>query len=204
MTELTRRQLLAGATVYGGAAWIALQWPHTARAAKETGSALVLTAGEWRAVDAAAARILPTEEGSPGAREAGCVNFIDKALANEEAAALPSYRAGLRALDLVANRHGGQPFAELGVADQDAVLTALEAGNAAGWPSDIDPSPGFFETLRVHTIIGFLADPRYGGNRDFAGWKHVGYPGPSHARGGYTKEQMLGQAPIRAVWEEDV
>lgn len=33
------------------------------------------------------------------------------------------------------------------------------------------------------TIMGFLADPKYGGNRDFTGWKVAHYPGPSHHRG---------------------
>ena len=32
----------------------------------------------------------------------------------------------------------------------------------------------FFETLRQHTIMGFLIDPDYGGNRDGAGWKVIG------------------------------
>jgi hypothetical protein len=34
----------------------------------------------------------------------------------------------------------------------------------------------FFETLRVHTIIGFLVDPDSGraGNRDGIGWKVIG------------------------------
>ena len=31
--------------------------------------------------------------------------------------------------------------------------------------------------LRSHTIEGMFADPVYGGNKDFAGWRLVGFPG---------------------------
>ena len=61
----------------------------------------------------------------------------------------------------------------------------------------------FFEMVRIHTIIGFLADPKHGGNRDYAGWKAIGYPGAAHHRGGYTPGQMVGEQKVTAVWEED-
>lgn len=34
---------------------------------------------------------------------------------------------------------------------------------------------GFFELLRTHTMYGFLGNPSYGGNRDEAGWKLIGF-----------------------------
>jgi len=40
-----------------------------------------------------------------------------------------------------------------------------------------DPSASsFFETVRLHTIVGFLIDPDAGrgGNRDGVGWKLIG------------------------------
>ncbi len=33
----------------------------------------------------------------------------------------------------------------------------------------------FFEILRRHTIMGFLASPAWGGNRDKIGWKTIGF-----------------------------
>ncbi len=40
------------------------------------------------------------------------------------------------------------------------------------------PRPrAFFDTLRTHTMEGMFADPVYGGNKDFAGWQLVGFPG---------------------------
>ena len=35
----------------------------------------------------------------------------------------------------------------------------------------------FFNALLQITMEGFFADPMYGGNRNMAGWKMVGYPG---------------------------
>ena len=35
----------------------------------------------------------------------------------------------------------------------------------------------FFNALLQITMEGFFADPIYGGNRDMAAWKMVGYPG---------------------------
>ena len=40
----------------------------------------------------------------------------------------------------------------------------------------------------------------YGGNRDYAGWKLLGFPGPRHEFGGYTPGQMLGTEEIETVW----
>lgn len=34
--------------------------------------------------------------------------------------------------------------------------------------------------LWQNTQEGFLADPMYGGNRGFAGWKLIGFPGPRY------------------------
>ena len=56
-------------------------------------------------------------------------------------------------------------------------------------------APAFFEILRAHTVEGVFCDPIHGGNRDFAGWRLLGYPGPqpsySHA------EQQLDAVIVR-------
>jgi gluconate 2-dehydrogenase gamma chain len=200
---ISRRELLRAGTLLGGGLWWLGPWsfPRAARAAAASSEPAVLDAAQWKALEAMTARILPTD-GQPGAREAGCVNFIDKALAHEEAAARPLYAAGLAGVDAAAAaRHAGT-FASLPEAEQDALLAQLETGTAPGWPEAAGPSPVFFETVRVHTLIGFLADPGYGGNRGFAGWRVAGYPGPRHRRGGYTPEQVTGAAPVRPIWDE--
>jgi gluconate 2-dehydrogenase gamma chain len=203
---LSRRDLLLlSGPLYGGGLWLLLSLPRplASAAAEASAQPLVLDAAEWRALDAIAARIVPTDH-EPGAREAGCVNFIDKALAHEDAPALPLYRSGLAGIDAAARAAQRAPFAELTASAQDALLAALERGEAAGWPAGAVAQPVFFETLRAHVLIGFLCDPRHGGNRGYAGWRVTGYPGPRHHAGGYTPAEMLGEAKIRAVWGDEL
>ena len=33
----------------------------------------------------------------------------------------------------------------------------------------------FFEVVRIHTLLGFLGDPSYGGNRGKLGWNYIGF-----------------------------
>jgi hypothetical protein len=138
VSELSRRQLLARGLLFGGslAAGIQLPRPRALAAAAASSAPEVLSAGEWITVEAIAARLIPTDH-EPGAREANCVNFIDKALAHEDASLRPLYSAGLLGVDAAARAHAGARFAELDEEQQDAVLRALEDGNAPGWPSDI-------------------------------------------------------------------
>jgi len=58
---------------------------------------------------------------------------------------------------------------------QDEVLHSLDANapSPCGLPST-SGAQNFFETLRQHTIAGFLIDPDYGGNDSGAGWKVIG------------------------------
>ncbi len=201
--KISRRELFTQTALYGGSALVALHLPRALRAAQESTARLALSSEEWKTVEAITGRIIPTDD-DPGALEAGCVNFIDKALAHEDTSLRPQYDIGVRGIDAEAKRRTGKPFAELDPTSQDEVLVSLEAGTAADWPSDEITSQQFFETVRLHTIYGFLADPKYGGNRNYSGWKLVGYPGPRHHLGGYSPEQMLGEAKIRAVWGEDL
>ncbi|MGI9294954.1 MAG: hypothetical protein ACR2PS_13295 [Pseudomonadales bacterium] len=49
--------------------------------------------------------------------------------------------------------------------------------------------------------MGFLADPKYGGNKNYTGWQVAGYPGPRHHTGGYSSKQMMGVEAIKPVWD---
>ena len=56
----------------------------------------------------------------------------------------------------------------------------LNGGETFGVPEPTASAGGqrqFFEALLTITMEGFFADPIYGGNRDKAGWRMVGYPG---------------------------
>ena len=56
----------------------------------------------------------------------------------------------------------------------DAFLKSLEAGaiDLGGVPSAI-----FFDMLLRMTVEGFFSDPVYGGNRNMAAWRMIGFPG---------------------------
>ncbi len=205
MSGLSRRQVLARGLLFGGgvAAGILLPRPRALAAAKASSERVVLSPDEWATVEAITARLIPTDH-EPGAVEAGCVNFIDKALAEEDAALRPLYREGLRALDAASRARAGARFVALEPAQQDALLRDVEDGRAKGWPQGDVTGPGFFGQVWIHTLWGFLADPRHGGNRDFAGWRVLQYPGGRHRRGGYTPAMMAGKEPVTSVWGESL
>jgi gluconate 2-dehydrogenase gamma chain len=137
--------------------------------------------GAWLNVDESATiqafteRLMPGAPGKPGATDTGVLNYIDLALAGAYADLRDFYRRGIAQLDAYCQATYKEPFAKLSAARQDEVITALEQGKATGftWPS----AQAFFNTLRTHTIEGMFADPVYGGNKDFAGWRLVGFPG---------------------------
>ncbi|HXD72709.1 MAG TPA: gluconate 2-dehydrogenase subunit 3 family protein [Vicinamibacterales bacterium] len=132
--------------------------------ADATGDAITLAPSEAGTLDAVCARLIPTDENGPGAREAQAWRYIDRALGGFLAPSRQTYATGLADLDRRAMEMRGLPFAALQSADQDAVLHAIEA------------TP-FFALLRTHTIQGTFCDPFYGGNANFVGWDLLGYPG---------------------------
>jgi Gluconate 2-dehydrogenase subunit 3 len=120
-------------------------------------------------------RMMPGAPGMPGANEANVLNYIDLALAGAYADQQEFYRHGLAALETHCRKTYGESFAKLTLEQQDETIRALEEGKAESfaWPTP----RAFFEALRTHTMEGMFADPIYGGNKDFAGWKLVGFPG---------------------------
>jgi gluconate 2-dehydrogenase gamma chain len=95
------------------------------------------------------------------------------------------YRRGLASVDAYARSAHGAAFLDLGEDQQDAVLETMEADEATEF--DAPGGNAFFTKLRNDTIEGMFSDPIYGGNRDMAGWRLIGYPG---ARGFYTAQEM--------------
>jgi len=136
-------------------------------------------------IAAFAERLMPGAPGKPGARDAGVLNYIDLALAGAYSDLQDFYRRGLAALDAYSRKTFNAPFRRLSAAQQDDVITALEQGKATEftWPS----AQAFFNTVRTHTMEGMFADPVYGGNKDFAGWRLVNFPG---AQPLFTPEDM--------------
>jgi len=127
-----------------------------------------------------------------GARDAGVLNYTDLALAGAYSDLQEFYRHGLTQLDAYSRKTHNAAFTRLSAAQQDEIITALEAGKADGfaWPTARE----FFNTLRTHTMEGMFADPVYGGNKDFAGWRLVGFPG---AQPQFTQPEMQSKAAYK-------
>src|SRR5262249_62324985 len=112
--------------------------------------------------------------GQPGERDADVLNYIGLAPEGAYAELLYFNRRGLASLDAYCHKAYKEPFRLLSAAQQDEVIAALEQGKASefSWPS----AAAFFNTVRTHTMEGMFADPIYGGNKDFSGWRLVGFP----------------------------
>jgi gluconate 2-dehydrogenase gamma chain len=210
MSKISRRDILKTTVVGGSAAvvsWFGIRKgvagpdngnPRPAAPAEFT----YLTPAETAFIDAALSRLIPQDELGPGAKEAGVTFFIDQQLAGAFGRAqswymqgpwktgtteqgyqlklTPAqlYRAAIQGVDgYCRSKYSNKAFAELAAVDQDTVLHGLEKGDItiAG-----APAKDFFAMLWQNTNEGYFADPLYGGNRDFAGWKLVGYPGPRY------------------------
>jgi gluconate 2-dehydrogenase gamma chain len=147
-------------------------------------------------VAAFAERLMPGAPGKPGARDAGVVNYIDLALAGAYADLQDFYRRGLAQLDAYCRTTHNESFVRLQASQQDAVIRALEEGAATGftWPT----AQEFFNTIRTHTMEGMFADPIYGGNKDLAGWRLVGFPGaqPVFTPADMQSRQAFARAPM--------
>jgi gluconate 2-dehydrogenase gamma chain len=140
------------------------------------------TRQEAEIIQAAAARIIPTDESGPGANEAGVVVYIDRQLASGygtdkyrytkgpwveadekifgyqgKDTPQDTYRAGIALL--------GKNFAGLSPQEQDQCLENIEHTR-------------FFQMFREHCIEGMMCDPMHRGNQNMVGWKLIGYPGP--------------------------
>jgi gluconate 2-dehydrogenase gamma chain len=80
-------------------------------------------------------------------------------------------------------------FADLSPSQQDDLLKEMEDGKLqlAGVDAKV-----FFTMLLQNTKEGMFSDPIYGGNKDMAGWKMLGFPG---ARYDYT--EWVGKHGVR-------
>jgi len=190
---LSRRLFLIHSVSCVSASWIATHWPAALAAAQHAHNSAhsaapirfeFFTPEMAAEVDAIAARIIPTNQ-TPGAREAGVVYFIDRALATFASADRKLYTEGMAELQA----RGREIFPDIDkfsaatAGQQDEILRALDKDpSSSDQPFRPRPSgQNFFETLRQHTIAGFLIDPDSDlrGNRGGVGWQVIGRD-PAH------------------------
>jgi len=185
----TRREILSRSLAGMSAAWVSAHWPamlsaaaHARQAAKSAAPPKFEFFSPEQAVEieAVSARIIPTTD-TPGAREAGVVFFIDRALVTFGKANQKLYTEGLPALQARVREMfpDTDKFSAANSEQQDDVLESLDERPAGGRGRPFRPSPAaqtFFEAMRVDTISGFLIDPASDkrGNRDGVGWRVIG------------------------------
>lgn len=127
------------------------------------------TDAEWATLLAVVDRFLPKDQ-DPGGVELGVPDYIDRMLQDPTMEQMKTnFPTGLAALDRRANRMFQKNFAACTAAQQDELLTIFknspEKSGEARW----------YEMLTVLSLEGYLGDPSYGGNKDGAGWKVVGF-----------------------------
>jgi gluconate 2-dehydrogenase gamma chain len=214
----SRRRFLLHSVSGISAAWITTHWPAALAAAQhanKSAQSLVPPGFEFFSpemaaeIEAVSARIIPTDE-TPGAREAGVVYFIDRALATFARDDRKLYAEGMAELQTRAREMfpSVEKFSAATAEQQDAILRSLDT-NVAGGARAFRLRPGarnFFETLRQHVILGFLIDPDSDlrGNRGAVGWQVIGRQ-PEHVFEppfGYYDKDYPGWQPAAAELEK--
>jgi len=176
--------------------------PHAhpvARAGQSADGFRFFTPQEATVVVALVDTLIPKDDVGPGGIEAGVPIFIDRELAGaygrgarmyldgpfaqgtpQQGYQLPLtlaelYRVGIADLNAwCARTRGGKTFDQLSSADRITALKDIEAGRAEFAQV---PARTFFSLLLQNTMEGYFADPMYGGNRNGAVWKMIGFPG---------------------------
>jgi len=157
------------------------------------------TPQEAATVEAFVDRLIPPDPDTPGGKDSGCAVFIDRQLAGpygrfegyymdgpfqngtkEQGPQSPvtpaqQYRKALAALDVACRaKFADKTFVELSDDQKDEAIRGIEDGSLK---LDGTDSKEFFKLILKDTQYGFLADPIYGGNKDMAYWKMIGFPG---------------------------
>lgn len=191
--SVSSRRTFVAAVGALGATWMlrdvaavdqALAYAATAVSQQPTPRFATLTADEALQLRAMAEAIIPSDDG-PGAREAGVIYFMDRALGTFAADSLPAIRKGLADVAVRARkvRRSVTSFESLSPAERNGVLHQIEKG-------------AFFAQVRYLTIVGMFAHPLYGGNRNQVGWKLLGFePAMTHTYpfGYYDAEAARGR-----------
>ena len=162
---------------------------------------LFLTPPEAAFITAAIEVMIPADDMGPGGVEVGVVQAIDRQLAGAFGAGAglylrgpwqeldhhhgwqnsltPAefYRMAISETDALARESTGFPFASLSLSDRDCLLSGLAEGDMALanlWGVD------FVQLLWTNAQEAYFGDPAYGGNRDMAVWRMIGFPGIRH------------------------
>jgi gluconate 2-dehydrogenase gamma chain len=201
-----RRAFLKGA-VAGSAAAVTVSIPKPSEAQQGTSAPAApapatyshLNPEEAAFIEAVVDHMIPADEHSPKGTDLGLNIYIDRALAGgwgkgdrlymqgpwkpgvpSQGYQLPLtpaglYRAGIAAANAACVKAYGKSFDKIGADQRQEFLVGLQGGKVAF--ENGPPARVFFATLYANVMEGMFSDPMYGGNRDKAGWKMIGFPG---------------------------
>lgn len=203
--EFGRRDFLKGAVVGGAAAATSApaMLPQSAEAQQSAMPPPVgyefLNLEEASFIEALVDHMIPADEHSPKGTDIGLNVFIDRALAGawgkgdrlymqgpwklgtpSQGYQLPLtpaqlFRAGIAATNAICRKTYGKPFNALDEKQREELLVGL---STAKLTFDSGPPVRVFWTALYQTVMeGMFSDPIYGGNRNKAGWKMIGWPG---------------------------
>src|ERR1700675_1971832 len=206
-STLNRRDLLLGATPAATVMILGATTADGTIAEATTPAADYVPAffspAEWRFINAAVGRIIPSDGPGPGGLDTGVPEFIDRQMElpyghgaylylqgpfqpdapvtlGYQLRYTPRelYRSGIAAANDACRAAAGKAFADLTADEQDHFLASLENNQVhLSGP----PAAAFFAQLLENTREGYFADPLYGGNRGMAAWKWIGFPGAGAA-----------------------
>ena len=167
-------ELLAVASLAGAFDWAPVQVGRAAerlRAAQAAGQAFTprfFTAHEYDTVRVLVDLIIPRDERSGSATDAGVPEVMDFLMTDGSDAQRTAMRGGLAWLDIQCRKRYGKSFVECADAERTAVLDEV------AWPArarpDMNQGVAFFNSFRDLTASGFfssrigVADLRYLGN----------------------------------------
>jgi hypothetical protein len=134
-----------------------------------------LSVAQFATLEALVEAIIPTDDRSPGAKQARVADYIDLLLTESEPEWTLQWIGGLAALDTEAVRRFSAPFGRLSAAQVDAILDDISRNE----PAPKTPLEEFFVMSKEATIrgyytseIGIHQELRYQGNkflREFVG-----------------------------------
>ena len=183
-------RLMASAPLAAGFAWTeaeavdALRLAQGAQTAAAAGTPFqpkFFTPHEWQTVRALVDIIIPKDERSGSATDAGVPEFMDFMMLDQPARQVPM-RGGLAWLDLECQKRFDKLFIDCAPAEQTALLDDIAWPSRVVTPPNDPPHPlrhgvAFFTSFRDLTAAGFwttrmgIDDLQYLGNRSVAKWE---------------------------------
>lgn len=132
------------------------------------------TAQEWRTLEAAGDRLLPSGPDSPGARTVNAIGYLDAVLQQPHISpgTVPLIKDGAARLDARARRMNARDFAALPLAQQDAAVRVFETFRT---PDGRYPGHAWLKKMLAYTLEAFFGDPVHGGNPNEVAWKWAGH-----------------------------